>query len=229
MGRSYGPQCHSSSDANLTGFAILLTFYEADNHKFLLAYWCLAMFTATLTPDPRRSLIIAARWMIALTFLLATFWKIASPDYMDGRFFSHALVVDQRFQTVANFAEPDRSIGELNLAAWTSLLAPDSTRTEIPIVLTTRLRSLSVLLTWWTFSIELAIGIVFLAASLGKHFAYRDVMFVGFIVTTYLMAPVYGFGWLLAIMGLAQVEDDSLCAPLGYFGAFVALQLYRAI
>ena len=79
--------------------------------------------------------------------------------------------------------------------------------------LTARLALLADVLTWWTLAIEGAVALAFLCPGpswLGRH---RDHLLITFTVTTYLAAPVLGFGWLLLVLGLAQCA-----APPAVFG-----------
>ena len=52
----------------------------------------------------------------------------------------------------------------------------------------------------------------------------RDVLLIVFAVTTYLVATVKGFGWLLMIMGIAQTE--RIWVRVGYFATFLLIQAY---
>jgi hypothetical protein len=48
-----------------------------------------------------------------------------------------------------------------------------------------------------------------------------------FIFTTYLPAPVFGFGWTLAIMGVTLTKDRFPRWALAYLAACVAVVLYQ--
>ena len=50
-----------------------------------------------------------------------------------------------------------------------------------------------------------------------------------FCVTTYALAPVAGFGWLIAAMGLAQCRPDQRTLRGAYIAVFVADPLYSEI
>ena len=50
-----------------------------------------------------------------------------------------------------------------------------------------------------------------------------------FCATTYALAPVAGFGWLLATMGLAQCRPDQRTLRGAYVAVFVLILLYTEI
>ena len=50
-----------------------------------------------------------------------------------------------------------------------------------------------------------------------------------FCVTTYALAPVAGFGWLLAVMGLAQCHPNQRMLRGAYVAVFVLILLYSEI
>jgi hypothetical protein len=45
-------------------------------------------------------------------------------------------------------------------------------------------------------------------------------------VVTYGVAPVAGFGWLLAVMGLSQCREDQILLRSSYLAAVVLILLY---
>ncbi len=45
-------------------------------------------------------------------------------------------------------------------------------------------------------------------------------------MTTYALAPVAGFGWLLATMGLAQSRPDQRALRGAYVAVFILILLY---
>src|SRR5262249_11774915 len=56
-----------------------------DNHAFLLCYWLLAAWLATLARDDDAVLAWNGRKLVGLVFVFATLWKLVlSPDYLDG-------------------------------------------------------------------------------------------------------------------------------------------------
>ena len=48
-----------------------------------------------------------------------------------------------------------------------------------------------------------------------------------FIFTTYLPAPVFGFGWILGIMGFALAKDRFPKIATAYVVCFFAILLYQ--
>jgi hypothetical protein len=196
-----------------------------DNHAYLLAYWCLAIGLARLSPDPPRVLAWNARWLVGLAFSFATLWKVLSPDYLDGRFFRVTLFEDRRLEGIATAiggVEPEQ------LVAWRELLAqhvdgPALAGSAPPEP--ARLRALALAATWLTLALEAAVAIAFLAP-IGQSGWLRHALLLLFCATTYAVAPVLGFGWLLLAMGVAQRDTGERRLRLAYLGVFALLIFY---
>jgi hypothetical protein len=82
------------------------------------------------------------------------------------------------------------------------------------------------LLTWWTVLIEGALGIVFLWRDAPRMAAIRNGMLIFFAITTYSVATVRGFGWMLMLLGMAQTDEHERKWRLAYLAVFVLIQLY---
>jgi hypothetical protein len=54
----------------------------------------------------------------------------------------------------------------------------------------------------------------------------RNAALLLFAATTYFVAPVRGFGWMLMLLGLAQCRDDQRYVRLAYLAALVLIQAY---
>ncbi len=203
-------------------------WYQADNHKYLHGYWCVALFCALHTRDPERSAGIAARWLIGLTFLWAVFWKLSSDDYLNGSFFHFSLLIDERFHRVAQgLGGLTERMNELNHAAYRALVNYDSHLSAVGLASGPAIAGVAALMTWWTLILEALIAVAFLWPEEKFISKWRDYFLLLFILTTYLVAPVVGFGWVLAIMGLAQTSNRSALLTLLYIVTFVSLQVYR--
>jgi len=204
----------------------------ADNHIYLLSYWCLAAGLALRRGAPEGALAWNARWLIGLAFACAVVWKLLlSPDFVDGRFFRVTLQTDPRFADVAQI------VGGLTgdeLAANGRALEPVPEGAELldpPSVVEPRaLRRFARLSTWGIVFLEAAVAALMLiplaapAALAGRHAAL-----LLFCVTTYAFAPVAGFGWLLLVMGIAQVAARQTWLRGVYVGAFLLTLFYSEV
>jgi len=218
--------------ATLLGTAVYLNWEASDNHKYLFVYWALALCGAFSLPRGEQAAALAAssRWLIGLCMLLATLWKLAMPDYRDASFFEFTLLSDQRFAhfTAAVTGLPLTALAENR--ALESLLreghlvgaAVESVRLQsAPIV-----ARIAWLMTWWTVAIEGALAAAFLAPDRPRTARLRNALLLVFGATTYGLAPVRGFGWMLMLLGMAQCEErDRAWRPL-YVAAIVLIQLY---
>ena len=84
--------------AALSGWRALEDWPLADNHAYLLAYWCLALSIAFFASDPAKVLSHQGRWLIGLVFLLAVVQKGSTPNFVDGTFFATLYLLDPRFE-----------------------------------------------------------------------------------------------------------------------------------
>lgn len=58
---------------------------------------------------------------------------------------------------------------------------------------------------------------------------WRHAALLLFCGITYAFAPVAGFGWLLLVMGLAQVEPRQIWFGRAYIAAFVVVIFYHEL
>jgi hypothetical protein len=215
----------------LTGLRVVLDWSLADNHAYLLCYWCLAVSIALCFRNPAACLALNGRLLIGLAFVFATLWKVVlSPDYLDGRFFRVMLLTDLRFADFAQLAggllpeqfEELRAFVKQHVDG--QLFEPSFLPAEPP-----RFLLLAASMTWWTVAIEGAVALTFLwpvGRGLSK---VRDATLLIFCVTTYAVATVAGFGWLLLALGIAQCQPERRTTQLCYLAVFVLILFYRQV
>jgi hypothetical protein len=221
------PRCLRSAPvwggiALLVAIRIVEDWPLADNHIYLLSYWSLAIALALRTPDGPQTLAFTSRWLVCLAFTFAVLWKaVLSPDFLDERFFRITLLTDPRFGAVAQL------IGGLSreqLDANRTALAPLPHGAELadpPTVYEpVRLRVLANASTFGILALEAAVAVLMGLPRFGiwRHFAL--LLFCGI---TYAFAPVAGFGWLLLVMGLAQLEPQRPWLGRAYIAMFLAV------
>jgi hypothetical protein len=196
-----------------------------DNHAFLLAYWLLAAALAALAGERDRILAWNGRKLVGLAFLFATLWKLVlSPDFVDGRFFRVSLVDDSRFEEftrVAAGVDADEldALRELVREHQDGLFVPWPEQPMPPA----RLLAVADALTASTLAIETAVAIAFLAPLGSLVSRARHALLALFCATTYALAPVAGFGWLLLSMGVAQCEPEERRTRFAYLVAFAVV------
>jgi hypothetical protein len=206
-----------------------LNWYEVDNHKHLLAYWCLGLWLIRHSEQPDRAVALTGRWLIGLAFLFATYWKLAMPDFLSGEFFHFEYLFDTRFKSVALLLGGLSDETYLhNRQLLRQLLDPASAVTAAQISSAEVLALAGKAMAGWTVLIEGGIAIAFLAPLRSSIGWVRDLALLGFVCTTYLLAPVLGFAYLLLAMGLAQVGADRLGTRCAYLGVFCALSVVNA-
>ncbi len=214
--------------AALSGARVMLVWPLADNHHYLLAYWCLAIGLALSGPAPAAILAASARWLLAAAFTLAVLWKgVLSPDYVNGTFFRVTLLTDARF------ADASMVFGGLTPGQMTqnrAFLEPLPDGAELleppPFVEPGRLRVFASVATWGGLMLEALVALLLVLPSGAVVGAARHVSLLAFCVTTYALAPVAGFGWLIATLGLAQCVPSQRVLRGAYLAVFVLILIY---
>lgn len=198
-----------------------------DNHEFLLAYWLLALALAQLRPRAD-GLAVSARLLVGFAFAFATLWKAVTPAYTSGALFHTLLLFDPRFVGVGT------ALGGLPMAAafenyalYEMLMTSGDPAVAVPVFDTPGVGWLAWGMTWWTLAIEGLVAVCFLAPTRWLLGRARHVVLLGFLFTTYVLAPVTGFGWLLVVLGLAQAPLDEHRQLLPAYAAAFVLVLVR--
>lgn len=193
---------------------IVINWAWADNHKYVMSYFCvgIAMSLHVTTENRIDVLCTNARCILGLSMIFATIWKLISPEYTSGAFFEVLFLTDRRLDgTVALIT--DLTYGQLlenqdrvrllreGYMTWVN---PESQQ----LYSTPMVKWLAWVATWWTVFIEGAKGVLFLIPSRGASvFFWRNFTLVLFCFTTYVIAPVPGFGCSLCCMGMATCLD----------------------
>jgi hypothetical protein len=217
--------------ALLIAARIVFVWPLSDNHIYLLAYWCLAIGLALAGPVPAATLSASCRWLVGASFAMAVVWKaLLSPDYVDGRFFRVTLLTDERF---ADAALVFGGLSRDQMAENRTFLEPLPEGAELlhppEFVEPPRLRLFAAVATWGGLILETLIAVCWLLPGHRRIQVARHVTLLGFCVTTYALAPVAGFGWLLAAMGLAHCRPNQPRLRAAYLAVFVLILLYSEI
>jgi hypothetical protein len=217
--------------AALIAARLVFVWPLSDNHIYLLAYWCLAIGLALTAPASAPTLATSSRWLLGAAFALAVLWKaVLSPDYLDGRFFRVTLLTDERF------ADASLVFGGLSreqMAVNREFLAPLPEGAELleppSFVEPPRLRAFAAVATWGGLGLEALIALLNLVPAAVRLQGARHLSLLVFCATTYALAPVAGFGWLLAAMGLGQCTGAQRTLRVAYLAVFILILLYSEI
>jgi hypothetical protein len=218
--------------AALTGLRVVLDWPLADNHAYLLSYWCIAVALALMTQRPAPVLGDSARLLIALVFIFASLWKFwLSDHYADGSFFEVTFLTDPRFEGFVRVA------GGLDAETYADLSghveqhrdAPppyEETAPEVPA----RYAALAGAATAWNLFINAALAVAFAWPGRGGRVAgARHFLLLAYCTITYAVATVEGFGWLLLAMGVSQCRPDQRRLRYAYVAVFVLIIAYREV
>jgi len=216
--------------AALTGWRVVADWPMADNHAYLLSYWCFAVFLSLLSPHPAASLSRSARSLVTLVFVFAVIWKaLLSHDYLDGTFFRVLLLADHRFESLS-LSFGGMNAGDLEAAREFLEARLHDPKRAVPIfVEPPAQRRLASLATWGGLAMETVVAVTFLLPGRVTTALLRSTALLVFCAVTYSVAPVSGFGWILLAMGVAQCPPDAHGLRLLHVVCFALLLLYREI
>lgn len=202
-----------------------------DNHLFLFTYWSLTLTLALRLAEPARAFATSGRLMIGLSFAFATLWKgFLSPDYMDGSYFHFTMLADPRFHDLASTVGrvPDATFAA-NRAAFGLLNGWQPDVETVALASTSIMPVLSWAMTWWTVGIEGLLGLAFLWPGSGGPARLRNGALLLFGWTTYTVATVPTFGWILMTMGAAQCRRDERLSRFLYAITCLVILLYSYV
>lgn len=200
-------------------------WFGQDNHKFLITYWTIACCLAVWSRDTARVLAVNGRLLIALAFTFAVFWKSFSGEFLNGAFFEYVFLVDGRFEPLSRVGGGvPREALAYNHALVRLLQVFPSEALLGELQHTDRVPAIAKGMAWMTVAIEGAV-----AAGFWLRFRIADLdihnwLLMAFCITTYSLAPVIGFGFLLVTMGLAQCNLEQRDSRQGYLWTFILVQ-----
>lgn len=205
----------------LVGASNAAPWPEWDNHRFLQMYVLAALVLARVGPDPARHLRVAARLLLALVFVFATAWKVATPSFVDGSFFAHTLATDSRLAVVPEIAGlQDPGVTADNRAARRAWRDGSVDLEPVEIAISDEVRTLARTLTVATILLEGSVALAFVLPLRGRHQRWRDVILLVFVAATYPLAPVVSFGYTLIALGALQSHLPDRSRRWLYLGAF---------
>ena len=212
----------------------IVNWAGADNHKWLMGWWCLALGMATLASGESQLKVVKfnARLLLGLCFAFATLWKVISVDYLDNTFFKFELLTDSRFRDAAYYVggveyddlKENRSTREKFKKSFRKDAEPLE---SITLISNPRIDVMAIGMTWWTIMIEGLIALVCLWPGDRLIAKIRSMVVLVFAATTYLLAPVLGFGWMVIVMGFAQCPEQYKKLRASFLIVLGLLYIYR--
>lgn len=211
--------------------ALIDGWVAADNHKYLTVYWVYVVTLAVGVSDQKLGETILAwhgRFFLVFVFCAAALQKTISPTYMSGEMFEMRLLIDERFKAFGHLLGLDKSVADAAYELSARLRNPmtEFEGNAVALPSTDRIRTLGLVITWYDLLIQYAIGLLFIP---GRGITDRigHYLLLFFIFTTYLPAPVFGFGWLLAIYGLCLSWKKYPAFNIAYTVSFVVILIYQ--
>lgn len=214
-------------NGTLLALGVADTWYNADNHKWLMCYWTFVCALSVGHRERPAGVILRqnARLLIGLCFGFATLWKIIGWQYFDGHFFFFQFSFDSRFEIVTQVLGMPEAAYQYNQKAMDRTLLAREPGDGFVIVYTPAMLYAAIAFCWWTIFIEYLIFHAYIFRAPRWLHEHRDWTLLAFIFTTYLLAPVVGFGSVLIIMGLAQCDRHRVKTRALYLFSLFVLHL----
>jgi hypothetical protein len=203
----------------------------ADNHKYLLCYWLWVMCIAHI-PEERefgdRIIRFNARFFLIFIFLGAALQKFVSSSYMSGAMFELNLLVDERFKAFGHLIGIDANLAQESLRRLILLQNPYGQVIDNKILLLPdgHVHLAAELITFYDFYVQVTIGALLLFRRWTTDLIAHGLLLF-FIFTTYIPAPVFGFGFTLSVLGFALAKERSQGLSAAYLLSMVAVLAYQ--
>lgn len=203
----------------------------ADNHKYLLCYWLWVVCISHITNDREfrdRVIRFNARFFLIFIFLGAALQKLFSATYMSGAMFELELLLDHRFKAFAHLVGIDSALAQESHRLFTLLQNPYAQVADnyIRLVADDHVHRVATLITLYDLYVQVAIGGLLLFCRRGTDIA-AHILLLFFIFTTYIPAPVLGFGITLSVMGFALAKERFQLISGAYLLSIVAVLAFE--
>lgn len=211
--------------AALMALTMIRTWFNLFNHDYVIFYWAMLLGIALWWRRPDDILAGASRLILGSLFLFAVLWKASAPEFPNGAFFEFTLMTDPRFQVVGEvLGGVPTDASEEHRRALSEWAEPGLDPPE-PVDLRSGalLPAISQAMAAWTISIESLVAILFLLPSRFSLSRWAEPVLIIFILSTYVLAPVVGFGWVLILLAMASTTLPRPIAHVFYPLTFVAL------
>jgi hypothetical protein len=205
-------------------------FINADNHRWLFLYWLIGLLLSIWNDDKKSETFSdtikkSSVLLLITSFSLAFLWKAFNPAYLDSSFFEYILAGgDNRLQDfVIGGLRYDPQEIKYNTYLVQNIIRGENIQAyQSPLFITSPLRITAQLFTWYALIIEFIIPILYLISLKKIEWRrYASYSVILFILSVYFITPVFGFGQILALLGLAaneRKEDEKL-----FVGAFILM------
>ena len=119
------------------------------------------------------------------------------------------LMSDFRLSAIASFVGIEYATQLQNQEAIKQFVQAGDLSMGLQLATSETARPAAIVLSWLAVVLELAVAVVFLWPNRNINETWRHGLLISFIISTYLLAPVAGFGWVLTAMGMSQVQQTN--------------------
>jgi hypothetical protein len=205
--------------------AVVIRRSEMEDHVYLYVAWLIAISVSLLTPSRFIDEVAQhGRYLIAVVFGFATFWKLVSGSFLTGTSLWATALLDSRMRPLMQLigispesldaARPDvTAVGRGDSASYAIDVSSGSSIGLVAVAI-------------GTVVLEAAIAITHAVPDANRLARWRAPLVIGFGIVTYAVVPVLPFALLLALIGATIARFDRR-VMIG-FAVMIAVVLVRA-
>lgn len=199
------------------------------NHKHVYAYVIIMItlsFLLKSTTERLSFIKTQSRYIIGFIFLFAVIGKFLAPEFLNGAFFEFTNITDPRFfGFTSQLGNVDFNLLKENETQLEALINTSNPKSNYMLHSSDQVTTIGKILSYWTIFIEGMVAICFCLSSRFALSKYRNVFLVIFILTTYPIATVTGFGIILTTLGFIQSLNNNKFSGYSWFYLVVYILL----
>ena len=194
--------------------SVAVYWYLIDNHKYLLFYWVIVVSLCSFIKEDSSFLKITgecARLLMLLTMAAAVLQKTISDSYLSGEMFSYLLLTDDRFffwSKLFSCVTQQELIYNSEMLKQAGLAISNAQALEFQLKGWECIQPVAQYFTWLNYLDQALLSLLVLFKRFDQSF-FKHALIMLFIIGTYLVAPVYGFGWTLCIFGMCFTANQD--------------------
>jgi hypothetical protein len=194
--------------------SVVFYWYVIDNHKYLLFYWVIVVSLSSFIKEDSSFLKITgecARLLMLLTMAAAVLQKTISGSYLNGEMFSYLLLTDDRFffwSKLFSCVTQQELIYNSEMLKQAGRAISNAQALEFQLKGWECVQPVAQYFTWINYLDQALLSLLVLFKRFDQSF-FKHALIMLFIIGTYLVAPVYGFGWTLCIFGMCFTANQD--------------------
>ena len=194
-------------------FGQYFNLYAMDNHMWLFGYWLLCIIVSKYYKDDK-VYVYNIKLLFFLVFMGAFAQRLIAGEFLNGKFYEFELAGgDNRFRDLVRLVlgySYEDVIANETVVSNVQIINSAPVGSNTPLYVTFGLKYLAIFISYFSLVVDFLVGLfAVLSIFKQKYEYYFNIVLLAFIILTYAVVSVPGFGVLLVIMGLAQNKNEK--------------------